>query len=89
MYKDLGLQVLDNLINTRWKVLPREQCQGQSLLEKYRNMQEELNWNRHSQLCREFHYPKFELRRDVQEPAHTSKQAESSACVDSETGVAS
>lgn len=24
----LGLQVLDNVIMTRWKVLPREQCQG-------------------------------------------------------------
>ncbi|KAL2170884.1 hypothetical protein VTG60DRAFT_4288 [Thermothelomyces hinnuleus] len=26
--KFLGLQVLDNVIMTRWKVLPREQCQG-------------------------------------------------------------
>jgi exportin-1 len=26
---DLGLQVLDNVIQTRWKVLPREQCQGE------------------------------------------------------------
>ncbi|KAK4102733.1 ARM repeat-containing protein [Parathielavia hyrcaniae] len=26
--KFLGLQVLDNVILTRWKVLPREQCQG-------------------------------------------------------------
>lgn len=26
--KDLALQVLDNVIMTRWKVLPREQCQG-------------------------------------------------------------
>ncbi|QSZ32979.1 hypothetical protein DSL72_002563 [Monilinia vaccinii-corymbosi] len=26
--KYLGLQVLDNVIMTRWKVLPREQCQG-------------------------------------------------------------
>ncbi|WKT49207.1 Exportin-1, C-terminal [Fusarium oxysporum f. sp. vasinfectum] len=26
--KYLGLQVLDNVILTRWKVLPREQCQG-------------------------------------------------------------
>lgn len=25
---DLGLQVLDNVVMTRWKVLPREQCQG-------------------------------------------------------------
>ena len=25
---DLGLQVLDNVIMTRWKVLPREQCLG-------------------------------------------------------------
>lgn len=25
---DLCLQVLDDVINTRWKVLPREQCQG-------------------------------------------------------------
>ncbi|KAI9849336.1 MAG: Karyopherin transporter [Sclerophora amabilis] len=26
--KYLGLQVLDNVVMTRWKVLPREQCQG-------------------------------------------------------------
>ncbi|KLU91186.1 exportin-1 [Magnaporthiopsis poae ATCC 64411] len=26
--KFLGLQILDNVISTRWKVLPREQCQG-------------------------------------------------------------
>ncbi|KZF25552.1 exportin KapK [Xylona heveae TC161] len=26
--KYLGLQILDNVIMTRWKVLPREQCQG-------------------------------------------------------------
>ncbi|KAF2840696.1 hypothetical protein M501DRAFT_930331 [Patellaria atrata CBS 101060] len=26
--KYLGLQVLDHVINTRWKVLPRDQCQG-------------------------------------------------------------
>ena len=26
---DLGLQVLDGVIMTRWKVLPREQCQGE------------------------------------------------------------
>lgn len=26
--KDLALQVLDNVIMTRWRVLPREQCQG-------------------------------------------------------------
>jgi exportin-1 len=32
--KYLGLQVLDNVIMTRWKVLPRDQCQG--LLQKTR-----------------------------------------------------
>lgn len=26
---DLGLQVLDEVIMTRWKVLPRDQCQGE------------------------------------------------------------
>ncbi|QDS76642.1 Exportin-1 [Venturia effusa] len=26
--KYIGLQVLDNVINTRWRVLPRDQCQG-------------------------------------------------------------
>ncbi|KAE9978005.1 hypothetical protein EG328_007221 [Venturia inaequalis] len=25
---NIGLQVLDNVINTRWRVLPRDQCQG-------------------------------------------------------------
>jgi hypothetical protein len=29
---DLGLQVLDSVIMTRWKVLPRDQCQGKQLL---------------------------------------------------------
>ena len=28
--KYLGLQVLDSVIMTRWKVLPREQCQGKN-----------------------------------------------------------
>jgi len=27
--KYLGLQVLDSVIMTRWKVLPRDQCQGE------------------------------------------------------------
>lgn len=27
---DIALQVLDNVIMTRWKVLPREQCQGKN-----------------------------------------------------------
>ena len=31
MASDLGLQVLDNVIMTRWKVLPRDQCQGMVL----------------------------------------------------------
>jgi exportin-1 len=25
---DIALQVLDDVIMTRWKVLPRDQCQG-------------------------------------------------------------
>ena len=25
---DIGLQVLDSVIMTKWKILPREQCQG-------------------------------------------------------------
>jgi hypothetical protein len=29
---DLGLQVLDSVIMTRWKVLPREQCQGTAVI---------------------------------------------------------
>jgi len=29
--KYLGLQVLDNVIMTRWKVLPRDQCQGKAI----------------------------------------------------------
>lgn len=28
---DLALQVLDDVIMTRWKVLPREQCQGMDI----------------------------------------------------------
>jgi len=29
IYVDIGLQVLDNVIMTKWKVLPKEQQQGQ------------------------------------------------------------
>lgn len=32
MILDLALQVLDDVIMTRWKVLPREQCLGNPLL---------------------------------------------------------
>ena len=32
---DLALQVLDDVIMTRWKVLPREQCLGNLYLERY------------------------------------------------------
>src|SRR5215469_14330177 len=32
--KYLGLQILDNVIMTRWKVLPRDQCQGVFLLQQ-------------------------------------------------------
>lgn len=32
---DLALQVLDDVIMTRWKVLPREQCLGNCYLEQY------------------------------------------------------
>jgi exportin-1 len=28
IWTDIGLQILDNVIMTRWRILPREQCQG-------------------------------------------------------------
>jgi len=33
--KYLGLQVLDNVIMTRWKILPRPQCQGEGAPSKF------------------------------------------------------
>lgn len=32
IFTDIALQVLDNVIMTRWKVLPRDQCQGKNYM---------------------------------------------------------
>ena len=33
IFTDIALQVLDNVIMTRWKVLPRDQCQGKNYID--------------------------------------------------------
>lgn len=72
---DLGLQVLDNVIMTRWKVLPREQCQGRiirtgcyvSSLTTYRN----------PELHCPVHHPVLQHRRVVTNAKDIAKQAQS------------
>ena len=51
---DLGLQVLDQVINTRWKVLPRDQCQGTASIVK--NIVTYLIMIRNPQFRRQFHH---------------------------------
>src|SRR5215469_13868240 len=59
--KYLGLQILDNVIMTRWKVLPRDQCQGVSSFNR-RNFSVDsiADICRHSQLCCQLHHPVLE-----------------------------
>jgi exportin-1 len=54
--KYLGLQVLDGVIMTRWKVLPRDQCQG-ALATILGVASRATNITRHSKLCRQHHHP--------------------------------
>lgn len=63
---DIGLQVLDNVIMTKWKVLPREQCQGQSYREgggwEFGDTRAHGS-SRNTQLRRQLHYSKLKLGR--------------------------
>ena len=68
---DLGLQVLDSVVMTRWKVLPREQCQGR--LTNLRVLVDKLTVViRNTQLCRQFHHPDIEHGRVHEEPEDIS-----------------
>lgn len=55
LIQDLGLQVLDDVIMTRWKVLPREQCQGKfpMIMKLYAAGSDQF---RYPQLRRQFHH---------------------------------
>ena len=56
--KYLGLQILDNVIMTRWKVLPRDQCQGMCSYSFL--LDSDADICRHSKLCRQLHHPVLE-----------------------------
>lgn len=84
---DLGLQVLDNVIMTRWKVLPKEQCQGKSL--KMASLGVVLTETRNSEFRGQLHHTMFRLRRIFENPEDPSEQVEPRPCVYSQARVAS
>lgn len=62
---DLALQVLDDVIMTRWKVLPRDQCLGE-LRSQDMSLIHQFNRPRYSKFCCQLHYRKFQVRREAQ-----------------------
>lgn len=64
---DLALQVLDDVIMTRWKVLPREQCLGKHQESRVLLSAHELRPLRHTKFHRQLHYRKLQVRRKAQE----------------------
>lgn len=59
---DLGMQVLDSVIMTRWKVLPRDQCMGISYLFMCRPPTlQGLTCLRYTQLCCQLYHPDIEF----------------------------
>lgn len=70
---------------TKWKVLPREQCQGGHVQVIWRNLPNE---HRNTEFRRQFHHPKLELRGKPQIPANIPQQAEPGSCSNIETGMA-
>lgn len=87
MSLDLGLQVLDNVIMTRWKVLPREQCQGN--LKAIDGLVSGANGMcRNSQLCSQLHHTELKFRGDDEDPSDTFEQAEFGPGLNSEARMA-
>ena len=87
IFTDIGLQILDNVILTRWKVLPRDQCQGR-LGETCGFGRQLIYCTRHSQFRRQLHHTMFEYRREPPPAAHTPQQAEYDLGQHLEDGVA-
>jgi hypothetical protein len=86
---DLGLQVLDNVIMTRWKVLPREQCQGtHHRVLHFTQCPSSSPPFRYSELRRQLHHSELELGRVAQDPTNIDQQTQPGVGVDIETGMA-
>lgn len=75
MFLDLGLQVLDNVILTRWKVLPKEQCQGEDF---YMDEQQFilLTPRRYPKFRGQFYYRMLQFGTIVEVAENTPQQAQ-------------
>ncbi len=60
---------------TKWKVLPREQCQGQ-LLQPRKIWQRLTKLARHTQLRGQLYHPELKYRREPEVTANVPQQAE-------------
>lgn len=75
MNLDIGLQVLDNVIMTKWKVLPKEQQQGQ-LQNVVNSLPPLIRAFRHTKFCSQFHHPEFGLGREPESATNIRQQTE-------------
>lgn len=94
----LGLQVLDNVIQTRWKILPKEQRQGKT--KTRRGMQEwraveqsirhhtNLNVSRNSKFRCWLHHPGLIFTRKFESTKDSNQQTESCVGIDIEARLA-
>lgn len=61
-FTDLALQVLDDVIMTRWRVLPREQCLGNIIFSpEISNFALIGLFSRHSELHCQFHHRELKV----------------------------
>lgn len=87
---DIALQVLDNVIMTRWKVLPRDQCQGKN----YNNIvilppaHTNIIHHRYPQFYCEIYSREFRIRRENPSGAPSTEQAQSRSRLHSEARMA-
>ena len=61
---------------TKWKILPREQCQGK-LYQSSRERTSLMLCARHTQFRGQLHHSKLKLRRELEEPENLPQQAKS------------
>ena len=83
---DLGLQVLDDVISTRWKVLPRDQCQGMRCCQRMKELAD--SYSRHQKLCCQPHPRRIEVGRVIEGESDLRQQAEPSPRLDPKAGMA-